>query len=103
MRIDDKSSELLRSVRAQPVRPIGQEVQQQPKPEQGGGAAPRGDQVQISSAGRALAAQAGDASATLELSPERAAELRMRVLEGAYNSVQMVDEVARRILERGDV
>jgi negative regulator of flagellin synthesis FlgM len=107
MRIDDKSSEMLRSIRTQPVRPIGQDpqTQAQPKPDQGGNAAAQrgSDKVQISSAGRALAAQAGDAPATVDLSPERVAELRQRVLEGAYSSMQMVDEVARRILERGDV
>jgi hypothetical protein len=37
------------------------------------------------------------------LSEARAAEIRARILRGAYNSLAMVDELARRILRRGDV
>ena len=37
------------------------------------------------------------------LSAERTAELRRKVLEGAYNSMSVVDQVAQRILGRGDV
>lgn len=62
------------------------------------------DKVQISDAGRALAAQeTGTAEKKEALSPERVAEIRQRVLEGAYNSVEVVDQVARRMLERGDI
>ena len=64
--------------------------------------APRADQVQISDAGRALAEQRTE-SAQPALSSERAAQIRMRVLEGAYNSLDVVDEVARRILDSGDL
>ena len=62
----------------------------------------RNDQVQISDAGRALAGglQGSEASG---LSAERTAELRRKVLEGAYNSMSVVDQVAQRILDRGDV
>jgi hypothetical protein len=35
--------------------------------------------------------------------PERIAELRRKVYEGAYNSLDLVDQVARRILTRGDL
>ncbi|MCA2986373.1 MAG: hypothetical protein INH02_03015, partial [Gemmatimonas sp.] len=35
--------------------------------------------------------------------PEREAELRQRVLSGAYNTLDVVDQVARRILSRGDL
>jgi negative regulator of flagellin synthesis FlgM len=59
----------------------------------------RSDNVQISDAGRALAARGGTSS----LSPERAAQVRQRVLDGAYNSLTVVDEVARRILGSGDL
>lgn len=69
--------------------------------------APRSDQVQISNAGRALASQAaasaGHAAEAEGLSPARVAEIRGRILEGAYNSVEVVDQVARRMLERGDI
>lgn len=62
----------------------------------------RVDRVEISEAGRALSAQgAGDVEG--EMSPERVAELRQRVLSGAYNSLHVVEQVARRMLQRGDV
>lgn len=61
-----------------------------------------GDRVEISEEGRALAA-AGKQGTTGDLSPERVSELRQRVLAGAYNSVQVVDEIARRMLDRGDI
>ena len=63
----------------------------------------RHDHVQISDAGRAKAAEASDASSAAGLDPQRASDIRRKVLEGAYNSVNVVDTVARRILERGDV
>ena len=63
-------------------------------------AATRSDAVQISDAGRALAAL-GNAGAAL--TPERSAQIRQRVLDGAYNSLAVVDEVARRVLGSGDL
>lgn len=66
----------------------------------------RADRVQPSNTGRALAAQIEEAqsrAADAELSPERTAEIRQRVLEGAYDSAEMVEEVARRILKSGDI
>jgi hypothetical protein len=66
----------------------------------------RADRVQISDTGRALAARIEEApsrTADAELSPVRIAEIRQRVLEGAYDSSEMVDRVARRILESGDL
>ena len=60
----------------------------------------RSDSVEISSAGRALA---GTETTDGTLTPERLAELRRRVLEGAYDSTEMADQVARRLLDRGDV
>jgi anti-sigma28 factor (negative regulator of flagellin synthesis) len=63
------------------------------------GGATRSDSVQISDAGRALST--GETNGTL--SNERVAELRRRVLEGAYNTTHVVNQVAKRILDRGDV
>ena len=65
----------------------------------------RVDRVEISDAGRAMAAQGPESgeSARAELTPERLAELRHRVLSGAYDSLAVVDQVARRMLQRGDV
>lgn len=60
----------------------------------------RSDKVQISDSGRALAARDG---ATGALSAERVAEIRQKVLDGAYNSLQVVDEVAKRLLASNDL
>ncbi|MCO4099377.1 flagellar biosynthesis anti-sigma factor FlgM [Gemmatimonas sp.] len=58
----------------------------------------KSDSVQISDEARRLNADQRDA-----LNPERVAELRQKVLAGAYNSLDVVDQVARRILTRGDL
>lgn len=66
--------------------------------------AQRSDQVQISDAGRALAAQIeGKRAPGGELSADRISEIRQRVLSGAYNSTEVVNEVARRLLASGDI
>jgi anti-sigma28 factor (negative regulator of flagellin synthesis) len=72
----------------------------QPTTGTSGATADRSDSVQISDAGRALATDGPSGSSSL--SAERVAELRKRVLEGAYNSTHVVDQVAKRILDRGD-
>ena len=62
----------------------------------------RRDSVELSPAAQAMTTGATDqASATL--SPERLAEIRQRIQSGAYDSLAVVDEVARRILDRGDL
>ena len=38
-----------------------------------------------------------------ELSPERSASIRTRILSGAYDTVEVVDKVAQRILASGDL
>ena len=60
----------------------------------------RVDRVEISEAGRALAAKGTEGG---EMSADRVSELRQRVLSGAYNSLDVVDQVARRLLDTGDV
>ncbi|HEU4630502.1 MAG TPA: flagellar biosynthesis anti-sigma factor FlgM [Gemmatimonadaceae bacterium] len=76
-------------------------------PVQPTGATPRVDRVEISDAGRALSAQSASEAPTApagdELSAERLTELRQRVLGGAYNSLEVVDQIARRMLQRGDL
>jgi hypothetical protein len=42
-------------------------------------------------------------SSRARLTPERTAEIRQRILERAYDSPQIADTVARRILRQGDV
>lgn len=64
----------------------------------------RTDAVQISDAGRALSGSDVDASGEAgSLDPRRADEIRSRILSGAYNSVEMADQVARSILHSGDL
>ncbi|MCC6243377.1 MAG: flagellar biosynthesis anti-sigma factor FlgM [Gemmatimonadaceae bacterium] len=60
------------------------------------------DSVQISDAGRSMAGRMEQQQRDA-FDPERVAELRSRVLTGAYNSLDVVDQVARRILSRGDI
>lgn len=66
------------------------------------GAAPstpsRSDSVQFSDIGRRLSASQADS-----MDPERVQQLRAKVMEGAYNSLDMVEQVARRVLSSGDV
>jgi hypothetical protein len=105
MRISDKSAEVLRT----------DVIKQQPLKAPDGNArgithpilpVRQADQVQISDAGRALAARVSNAGAEAppaEIGAERAAEIRKRVLEGAYNSLDVVDQVARRILASGEL
>lgn len=61
----------------------------------------RSDKVQISDAGRALAARDGDESSGLD--PARADRIRGRILSGAYDTLEVVDAVARRLLDSGDL
>jgi hypothetical protein len=61
----------------------------------------RSDKVSISDAGRALAARDGGADAA-SLDPARASRIRDRVLSGAYDTLEVVDAVARRLLDHGD-
>ncbi len=105
MKITDKNAERIRAELARNVREpdarAAEKASAQPVP-----ALERTDRVEISDAGREKASHV-DAAATgqptPELSPERIAEIRRRILEGAYESVDVVGDVARRMLERGDV
>ncbi|MDH5588715.1 MAG: hypothetical protein OEZ65_01345 [Gemmatimonadota bacterium] len=56
----------------------------------------RTDSIEISSEGQALAAQNAEAS-------ERLQEVLGRIREGAYDSPEMAEQVARSILESGDL
>jgi negative regulator of flagellin synthesis FlgM len=65
-------------------------------------ASDRSDKVQISDAGRALAAR-GDRTSSSSLDPARAQAIRGRILSGAYDTLEVVDAVARRLLDTGDL
>ena len=107
MKIQGTGIDLRRSELAQQVQTQADSGKKQGADSSTAAAAPRNDRVQISSAGRALASQAavsaGHAAEAEGLSPARVAEIRGRILEGAYNSVEVVDQVARRMLESGDI
>lgn len=64
-----------------------------------GSALSRGDQVDISEAARALASQHTRGG----LTPERIREIRQQIERGAYNAVEVAEEVARRLLKAGVV
>ena len=103
MKIYNSGSEILRSGYSQGSRASTEAGSRPVAPTQPISPAGRaGDRVEISDEGRALAA-AGKPTTTGDLTPERVSELRQRVLSGAYNSVQVVDEIARRMLDRGDI
>jgi anti-sigma28 factor (negative regulator of flagellin synthesis) len=95
MRINGTSLDSLRPTPASipAVQRPAQEVVQSPatKPV-------KSDSVQISDEARRLNAERKDS-----FDPERVAELRQKVLSGAYNTLDVVDQVARRILTRGDL
>ena len=64
----------------------------------------RGDKVEISDAARKLAQGVdGASSARGELAPERVALIREKILAGAYNSLDVVEQVAKKMLESGDI
>ncbi len=76
-----------------PIRPVP------PTPS----SADRSDKVQISDAGRALAARGNPADSATSLDPARADRIRGRILSGAYDTLEVVDAVARRLLDSGDL
>ena len=61
------------------------------------------DAVQISDAGLALAGDSGTNSKTSSLDPRRADQIRASILSGAYNSLDMADQVARAVIRSGDL
>ena len=101
MKIYNSSSEILRSDQARELQRSALNRQKQ-NATQPSSPVDRGDKVQISDAGRALAAQAAS-DAGGELTPERISEIRDRIMSGAYHSLEIVDQVARKMLESGDI
>lgn len=102
MRINGSIFDPLRPERStQSTTPNPQRPQESGVQPNGQGSA-KSDSVQISDAGRSMSGRvAADSKNTFD--PERVAELRTKVLTGAYNSLDIVDQVARRILSRGDL
>ena len=61
---------------------------------------PKQDTVSFSDEARALASGSSTRAAA---SSERVEDVKQRVLLGAYNTAEMAGEVAKRILQRGDL
>jgi len=99
MRINDSNPQYLRPDQLKagqtPATEVGSRTSAQPIVK-----VDRADKVTISDAGRNLSAIENEKSS---LSPERLTELRTRVLDGAYDSLEVVELIARRILATGDV
>lgn len=66
-------------------------------------AARRTDAVQISDAGLALSGDPASAPVASSLDPARADQIRSKILSGAYNSLEMADQVARAVIRSGDL
>jgi anti-sigma28 factor (negative regulator of flagellin synthesis) len=58
------------------------------------------DTVSFSDEARALAS---GTAARASSGPERVEEVKQRILMGAYNTAEMAGEVAKRILQRGEL
>lgn len=79
-----------------------------PRPEQSRRShVPEGDRVTLSAAGRALAdmqkGDAADAGETGGIDRERLMQIRTRIMQGAYDSLDVMEEVARRLLANGRI
>lgn len=99
MKINGSIFDTLRPDRAQPGGTPAEPRPAEPASPAPASGAVKSDSVQFSSAGRSLAGRLQEDA----LDPERVAELRNKVLTGAYNTLDVVDQVARRILTRGDL
>jgi negative regulator of flagellin synthesis FlgM len=97
-------------IRPEQTREIQRSADEGAAKNAGSGTAPkaeRSDKVEISDVARQLAAGSNGVGAVSgarsELSPERVAAIREKILKGAYNSVDVVDQVARKMLASGDI
>lgn len=63
----------------------------------------RQDRVDISHEGRAMAASKAESGQPSTIDHARTARIREQVLAGAYDSLESVDALARRLLRSGDL
>jgi anti-sigma28 factor (negative regulator of flagellin synthesis) len=61
------------------------------------------DAVEISDAGLALAGGETARQPVASLDPQRVDQIRSSILSGAYNSLEMADQVARALMRSGDL
>lgn len=86
---------------AAPIQPV-RGVEPRETPRSAPDARDRQDRVEISEEGRALAAQE-EVRTDGSLDAERVLELRRWIQSGGYDDPQVVDRIARRLLESGDL
>ncbi|HEX6037815.1 flagellar biosynthesis anti-sigma factor FlgM [Longimicrobium sp.] len=101
MRIEKNTTDIHRTEAARPVHAAHAATPGSPVAP----VAPAGgtDRVELSSEARALAARLDQPGEGRELTPERIAELRQRIRDGVYDTPDMAEEVARRVLDSGDL
>lgn len=101
MRIEKNTTDIHRAEAARPVHAAPAATPGSPVAP----VAPAGgsDRVELSPEARALAARLDQAGEGQELTPERIAALRQRIRDGVYDAPEMADEVARRVLDSGDL
>lgn len=98
MNIRDIRSDAPGAAPIQPVRGINNRPAAQGAPE----SRDREDLVEISDEARELAARE-EVAAETSLSPERITELRRWIQAGGFDAPEVVDTIARRLIERGEV
>ena len=98
MNIRDIRSDAPGAAPIQPVRGISNRPAAHNAPE----SKDRDDLVEISDEARALAAQDAAAPET-SLGAERVLELRRWIQAGGFDAPEVIDQVARRLIERGEV
>jgi len=106
MRINSTGADFIRPDTTREIQRGGEESAARKGVSQPAASVERSDKVEISEAARQLAASGGahEASATRsELTPERVAAIREKILKGAYNSIDVIDQVARKMLASGDI
>ncbi len=88
---------------ASPISPVRDDARRTPEraTEQGSGRAD--DRIEISSEGRARARGNVEASPSGTLPVDRLMDVRRRVQSRFYDAPEVAEEVARRIIERGDL
>lgn len=105
MRISSTGADFIRSEQAGQIqRSSSDEKQTRKVASPASPSAVPSDKVEISESARKLAASSGSVEAPRgDFSPERVAMIREKILSGAYNSLEVVDQVARKMLASGDI
>jgi negative regulator of flagellin synthesis FlgM len=107
MKINSTGADFIRPDQTREVQRSNEESAAKKAVSQPAASVERSDKVEISDVARQLAASTrgvDEASATrAELTPERVSAIREKILKGAYNSIEVVDQVARKMLASGDI